>query len=833
MAELPSQKRVVIIGGGVMGCSLAYHLCKEGWTDVLLLEKAELTSGSTWHAAGQITHSVSHYGLAKMASYGTELYPQLEAETGQSATWHGCGSLRVAYEDAEVDWLHFTLSVGRGLGHEMEIVGPDRIRELHPFYNLDGIKAALHTPHDGHVDPAGVSFALAAGARQMGGQVVRHNRATGVTRHENGEFTVHTEKGDIRAELVVNAGGTYARQIGKWVGLDLPIANLLHHYLITDPVPEFQDLEHELPVIRDDREVSGYVRMEQKSGLIGIYEKANAATIWDDETPWEAENELFEPDYDRIMPWLENSMERMPIFADLGIKRVVHGAITHPPDGNMMLGPSGLRNFWLCCGSQVGIAWGPGAGKYLAQWMVHGAADISMASFDPRRFGAKIDDTYRIEKAKEDYLLRHEIPVPHLDRPGCRPSHSKTSPLYETLKAKGAVYQDVYGWERPYWYATEGVAQEHIHSFRRSQLHEVIRAEVEGLRYGAGVADLSAFSKIVVMGADAEAFLLRVGSNKLPKKIGGIGLSYMVNPNGRLEGEISVAKMGEGAYYVVYAAAKEASLLDWMQTQAEDGGEDVKFVNMSEKIGVLMLAGPRSREILQDVLEPVTNRPAGAMDQLLESVSTANTDFPWLQTRWVQINGAALMALRVTYTGELGWELHIPMDGMAAVYDALVKAGADKDLVHVGSATLNAMRMEKAYKSGHEITNEVTVMEAGLERFTRDGGYQGAELSLAAPEKWVVALLQLDETPETDADPLGSEAVWKDGACVGSIASGGYGYGVGAYLAWAYVNPLAATPGTALKVMVLGEERQAMVLDGPVWDAANERPRQDLAQAAE
>ena len=864
---MKTQAKVVIIGGGVMGCSLAYHLCKEGWTDVLLLEKAELTSGSTWHAAGQITHSVSHYGLAKMAAYGTELYPQLEAETGQSATWHGCGSLRVAYEEAEVDWLRYTLSVGRGLGHAMEIVGPDRIRELHPFYNLDGIRAALHTPHDGHVDPAGVSFALAAGARRMGAQVVRHTRATGITTHENGEFTVHTEKGDVRAETVVNAGGTYARQIGEWVGLDLPIANVLHHYLITDPVPEFQNLDRELPVVRDDRQVSGYIRMEQKSGLIGIYEKANAATVWDEGTPWEAENELFEPDYDRIMPWLENSMARMPIFAELGIKRVVHGAITHPPDGNMMLGPSGVRNFWCCCGSQVGIAWGPGAGKYLAQWMVHGAADISMASFDPRRFGAKIDDAYRIGKAKEDYLLRHEIPFPHLDRPDCRPSHSKTSPLYETLKAKGAVYQDVYGWERPYWYAPgmagagsvvpgstrdlpvtelgeapapsspelgpgQTVPQAHIHSFRRSALHEVIRGEVEGLRSGAGVADLSAFSKIVVKGPGAEAFLLRVGSNKLPKKIGGIGLTYLVNPNGRLEGEVSVAKMADDAYYVVYAAAKEASLLDWMTIQAAAGGEDVGFFNMSERIGVLMLAGPRSREILQAALEPVTTRPQG-MDALLDSVSTANADFPWLQTRWVQVNGVALMALRVTYTGELGWELHVPMEGMLPVYEALVAAGASRDLVHIGSAALNAMRMEKAYKSGHEITNEVTVMEAGLGRFTRDGGYQGAEISLAEPEKWVVALLRLEETPETDADPLGSESVWKDGAVVGSIASGGYGYGTGAYLAWAYVKPAVAAPGTALEVMVLGEPRAAVVLEGPVWDAANERPRQDMAQAAE
>ena len=503
-----------------MGCSLAYHLCKEGETDVVLLEKGELTSGSTWHAAGQITHSVSHYSLAKMAAYGTELYPRLESETEQSVSWHGCGSLRMAYTDDEVDWIKYTLSVGKGLGHEMEIIGPREIKKLHPFYNLDGIKAALHTPHDGHVDPAGVSFAMAKGARMMGASIIRHNRVTGIAVKAGGDFVVQTEQGEITAEQVVNAGGTYARQIGQWVGLDLPIANLLHHYLVTDTVPEFQNIHTELPVVRDDREVSGYIRMEQQSALIGIYEKANAATIWDEGTPWQSENELFEPDYERIMPWLENAMERMPLLSDLGIKRVVHGAITHPPDGNMLLGPSGVKNFWLCCGSQVGIAWGPGAGKYLAQWMVHGAADVSMRSFDPRRFGARIDDEYRISKAKEDYLLRHEIPYPHLDRPDCRPFHSKLSPLYKALQDKGAVYEDVYGWERPFWFADSGVEQKHIESFRRSELHTVIEREVNGLRQSAGIADLTAFAKLDIKGPDVESYLSRISSNKLPKKVG-------------------------------------------------------------------------------------------------------------------------------------------------------------------------------------------------------------------------------------------------------------------------------------------------------------------------
>jgi dimethylglycine dehydrogenase len=786
-------------------------LCQEGWTDVILLEKAELTSGSTWHAAGQVTHSVSHYALAKMAAYGTELYPRLEAETGQSASWHGCGSLRVVYEEAELDWLHYTLSIARGLGHEMEIVAPSRIRELHPFYELDGVRAALHTPHDGHVDPAGVTFGLAAGARKLGARVLRRNPATGLTQTQGDEWIVHSPEGDIRAEIVVNAGGTYARQIGHWAGLDLPVANLLHHYLITETVPEFEALERELPVVRDDRQVSGYIRMEQKSGLIGIYEKAGATTVWDAGTPWEAENELFEPDLDRIMPWLENAMERMPIFANLGIKRVVHGAITHQPDGNMLLGPSGVRNFWLCCGSQVGIAWGPGAGRYLAQWMVHGAADISMASFDPRRFGARIDQHYRLEKAKEDYLLRHEIPFPQLDRPGCRPSHSKTSPLYQVLKERGAVYQDVYGWERPYWYARGDVPAAHIHAFRRSALHALVGAEVTGLRRAAGIADLSAFAKLEIHGRDAVAFLERVSSNRLPKKIGSIALTYFVNRNGRLEGEATVLRLGERRFYAVYAAVREASILNWLEEQRQPD-EAVTFDNFSQQLGVLMLAGPSSREVL------------GACT----GASLANNNFRWLSGQEITVAGVAgVRALRVTYTGELGWELHAPMESLRPIYDALVAAGEPLGLVHVGSAALNALRMEKAYKSGHELTSEVTLAEAGLERFSRNEGFQGAAASLAPPEKWMLVNLRLEEPhPESaPADPLGSESVWKDGHCVGSITSGGFGYAVGAWLGWAYVKPAVGLPGSELEVMTLGQRRRATVLGSAAFDSDNERTR--------
>ena len=616
---MTTHARVVIVGGGILGCSLAYHLVREGWSDCVLVEKGELTSGSTWHAAGQVTHSTSSYGLGRMAGYAIDLYRRIEAETGQSVTFHDCGSLRIAYSDDELDWLRYTTSIGAALGHPMEIVGPHAIRELHPFYHLDGVKAALWTPEDGHVDPAGATFALAAGARRGGATIVRHNRVTGIRREPNGEWRVVTEQGDYVCEHVVNAGGAYARQIGQWTGLDLPITCMTHHYLVTDTVPEFVDLDRELPVVRDDAKVSGYVRMEQKSGLIGIYEKENANTVWLDGTPWEADSELFAPDYDRIMPWLENAMERMPVLAELGIKRAVHRAITHPPDGSMLLGPaSGLVNYWCCCGCQIGIGWGPGAGRYLAQWMVHGAAEISMREFDSRRYGDFADREYAVTKAREDYLLRHEVPWPHFNRLAGRPV--KPSPLHDRLTEAGAVHEEVFG-----------------------------------------------------------------------------------------------------------------------------------------------------------------------------------------------------------------WELHVPAAMLPGVFDALWSAGEDLGIGHYGSFAMNAMRMEKMFKGASELTNEVTLPEADVMRFARldkPGGFIGRDASRRSAEcpnrPWQCACLEVDAG---DADCLGGEAILANGERTGAVSSGAWGPSVGASLAFGYVRPEHAAPGTGLEVVVLGEPRAARVLAEARYDPGNSRPR--------
>ncbi|MEM6889337.1 MAG: FAD-dependent oxidoreductase [Pseudomonadota bacterium] len=811
MAEnpLPSHARVVIVGGGVMGVGLAYHLAHEGWgAETVLLEKAELTSGSTWHAAGQITHSTSSFSLGKCVDYNIGLYAgALEAETGQAVTWHGCGSFRLAYTEDEMDWLRHTLSVARSLGFNIELVGPERVRELHPFYNLDGVLGALHTPDDGHVDPTNVTMGLAAGARALGARIIRRCRATNITRNAQGLWVVETEKGTITCEHVVNAGGTYARQMGEWSGLQLPMTSMTHHYFVTEPVPEFENLERELPVIRDDRKVSGYIRMEQKRGLIGIYEKENPNTVWEDHCPWAAENELFDADYDRIMPWLEESLNRMPIFETLGISREVHGAISHPPDGNPLIGPApGAPNYWCCCGTQIGIGWGPGLTRELARWMVHGAADISMRDYDPRRFGNYATKEWQVIKAKEDYCLRHEIPFPHFNRLAGRPV--KPSPLYEKLKGRGAVFEEVYGFERPRWFARNGVAQQDHYSFRRTAVDDVVAEEVRAVRERVGIMDVTAFTKVRVEGPDAYALLDRLTANRMPQKVGSITLTHMLNRRGRIELETTIVRMAEDQFYLVCAAFFEQRMLDHLAKHMD--GADATVTALSEEWSALSLNGPRSRDVL-----------AACTDAKLD-----NSSFRWLSAQQITVAGHRIWAMRMSYAGELGWEFHMPNAALVPVYEALQRAGEAYGIADYGSFAMNVMRMEKGFKGAGELTNEVTLAEADVLRFARtDKEYLGKDKTLGSDLPWKCAYLEIE--PDREIDGHGGEAVLMNSDVVGSTASVAFGPTVGKILAFAYVRPDAAEAGTALEVVIHGTARPARVLSDPAYDPESLLPRTD------
>ncbi|MFQ5435462.1 MAG: FAD-dependent oxidoreductase, partial [Anaerolineae bacterium] len=718
---MKSHARVVIVGGGMMGVGLLYHLALEGWDDCVLVEKGELTSGSTWHAAGQCPSFIADYNLAKVHHYSNTLYPKLEAMTGQATGWHGCGGIRFAVTPGELDYFRLVEGIAANIGFRMQIIGPDEIRRIVPFVNTDGVLAGAWTLDDGHVDPAGCCNAMAIAAKNLGATIIHYNRVTDINALPNGEWEVVTEKGNIICEHVVNAGGCYAARIGAWVGLDIPIFNVKHQYLVTEPIQAFKERDEEIPVMRDPYS-NAYIRQEQHSGLIGVYERSNVREAWagTEGQAWESENELFAPEYDPIMPGLERVMERMPIFADAGIIRVINGASPRTPDHNPLLGPAaGLRNFWLSCGASLGIAQGAGAGKYLAQWMVHGETEINMVRVDPRRFGAYTNPDYNLAKANQDYKHMYVLHMPGEERPAGRPAVA--SPLYSKLKAKGCVHMEVAGWERPKWFSLDGRSEEY--GFRRNNIFEVVAAECRAVRERVGVRDLSSFAKYDVTGPDAEAYLNRLFANQTPRRDGRIVLAHGLTVNGRFQNEFTITRLGNGRFYLLSAAAAERRDLDFLNF-GKRSDEDVTITNVTNDYGVLIVAGPRSRDLLAKITD----------------ADLSNEQFPWLTGQEITVAGVSLRALRINYIGELGWELHLPMAQLEIVYDAVWAAGEMFDIADFGSYAVNSLRLEKAYAGwGVELTEEITPIEAGMDRFVKyeKGDFVGREALLRRKEEGI------------------------------------------------------------------------------------------------
>jgi dimethylglycine dehydrogenase len=807
--RMTTHARIAIVGGGMMGIGLLYHLAEEGCTDVILIEKGELTSGSTWHAAGQCPSFVGNYNLAKIHSYTIELAKKLEDMTGQSVSWHQCGGIRLATNQEELDWFHFVKGFDDNCGSSTEIIDVDEIRRIHPFLTTDNVLAGARTTRDGHVDPSGMCQALARAARKSGVTIQRNNRVTDIRALPGGEWEVVTENGNIVAEIVVNAAGCYARPIAQLVGTDVPVTSMEHQYVVTGPVQEFVERDEEVPVIRDPY-ASCYIRQEQKSGLIGIYENVNLAEPWLPEgvPPWESDSELFPDNLERIMPWLEKALERVPILADAGIRRVVNGAITHTPDGAPLLGPAaGLRNFWMCCGSSFGIAQGAGCGKYLAQWMLHGDSEINMTGMDVRRFGHYADESYSRAKVFQDYGRTYATTLPSEELPAGRPR--RTSPLYEKLRGHGCVYTEGFGWERPQWFSLDG--REENYSHRRNNVFDTVAAECRAVREAVGLTDLSGFAKFEVSGPDAGSFLERVFANNMPRRVGGIVLAHFLSRNGRIGGEATVTRLDDNAYYVLSAAAAELRDLDHL-TQGASKDEDIRIDNVTDERGALVLAGPRSRDVLAK----------------LTDADLSSEAFPWLTASEISINGMPVRALRVNYVGELGWELHPAVEYMSDLYDALWQAGEDHGIRNVGLYAVNSLRMEKAYRAwGAELTNEVTLLDADMERFaafsTKD--FTGSEATREQADmerRWDLVYL---DVAAVDSDVRGGEPVYLDGQCVGVTTSGAYGHHVGRSLAFAYVGPDQSGTGTRLGIDLLGERCAATVLAEPVYDPENLRLR--------
>jgi dimethylglycine dehydrogenase len=797
--------RIVIVGGGIMGVGLLYHLAEEGCTDVLLIEKGELTSGSTWHAAGQCPSLVGNYNVAMIHHHGNTLYPRLEELTGQYVSWHASGGIRIARSKDDLDWFEFMRGIASNVGFRMQIIGPDEIRKINPFMNIDGVLAGAWTLDDGHADPSGLTHAMAKGAKNMGATIMRHNRVTGIKALPSGEWQVSTEKGTVVAEMVVNAAGCYARRVAQMVGADMPIFNIEHHYIVTGPVEEFMHREEEIPVIRDPY-ASAYIRQEQKSAVIGIYENIGMTEAWAPRgfPNWDSDSELFPEDLERLMPWLERAMERMPILENAGIKRIINGAIPHSADGPPMLGPvAGLKNFWMCCGSSFGIAQGAGCGKYLAQWMLYGDSEINMTGFDPRRIGTYADQNYMEAKGFQDYGMTYETPMPGEELPDARAN--RTSPLYDKLRRQGCIHTETFGWERPKWFSLDGREEEY--SFRHNNVFEVVRDECLAVRHFVGLLDLSGFSKYDISGPDAGTFLERICANRMPARTGGIVLTHILSENGRIKGEMTVTRLAANHYYALSAAAAETRDNDHL-VQGKLDNEVLDIVNVTDDRGVLVLAGPRSREVLAKLTE----------------TSLDNDSFPWLTGKEITVAGVPLRALRVNYIGELGWELHTPMHQMDKLYDALWQAGEQYQMINFGLYAVNSLRMEKAYRGwGAELTNEVNLLESDMQRFIKfdKDDFVGRKATLQQLDEGLTTRLVYFELDSGDSDVRGGEPVYDGETCIGVTTSGGYGHLVQKSLGFAYVHPQFADPGMSLEVELLGERRMARVLREPAYDPLN------------
>lgn len=804
------EARVVIIGGGAMGVGLLYFLAHEGWgPDTVLIEKGELTSGSTWHAAGLVPNFIGDLNMAKVHQEAIALYPVIEEETGLSAGWHGCGALRFAISDQDVLWHRQVSAQLDQLGIENEIVGPDRIRELNPLMEgIEDVQTALWTPNDGWADPTGSTNAMAKGARQLGAEVSRNNRVTDMNQLPDGRWEVLTEQGRIVCEHVVNAAGHYAPQVGAMIGLDVPIVSVIHQYIITEPLQAMIDLGFEPPVTRDPRS-SSYYRREIDGILIGPYETSGAQAYGVDGIDWNLDFYLTPPDMDVIADCLEIALERVPAWAEAGIKKVVSGPITHTPDSGYLMGPApGLRNYWHCNGASIGITQGPGAGKYLAQWIVHGQTEINVRGMDPRRFGTHTGPhgEFAYEKAIEEYHLMYATRPPGEYHPAAR--RQKVTPIHDKLDALGAQWQEVYGWERPQYF---GPPEQH--SFLRSNAFDVVGAEVRGTRERVGVADLTAFAKFEVTGADAGALLDRVSANRLPGKDGGMRLVHMLTEHGGIECEMTITRLAPDRYYLNSAIMGTTHDEDWLNAHVGDG-EDVTIRDVTDANAILAVTGPRARDVL-----------AGLTDADL-----SNDAFGWLTAQEITVAGVPVRALRVSYVGELGWELHLPIDHMASLYDAVLAAGEPHGMVHFGAYAMNVMRIEKGYKAwGSELTTEITPIEARLERFVDfDGSFVGKEATVARRDQAepLSMVLVYCEIAEGDSDLLGNEPAYgADGEVMGIGTSGAYGHSVGKSLGFVYVAPEYEAPGSTFELDMLGVRRSATVLAEPAYDPSNEALR--------
>lgn len=829
--------RVVVIGGGVVGVSTLYHLARKGWADCVLVERKELTSGSTWHAAGLLPLFNLSYSVGQLHRYSVGLYGELQAETGQDVGFRRVSNIRLARTADRWDEYMFYKGVAETIGVRVEVLTPAQLREIWPLCTIESLRGAIQHPDDGYIQPADLTQAMAKGARERGAEILRYTTVLGIERTPAGEWLVKTDKGDISCEHVVSATGSFARQTGAMVGLDIPVIPVEHQYIVTEPHPAIVERRKrglpEMGVLRES-DSSWYMREENGGLLLGPYEKGAPACYVDGPSD-QAEYELFPEDLDRLAPHIETAIARVPAFGEVGVKKVYNGAIAYTPDGGPIVGPAwDLPNFWLNEGHSFGVTAAGGAGWQLAEWIVEGEPTIDMMGVDPRRFGPHATRGYLRRKNEEAYANVFTVHFPDEERAATRPL--KRTPCYERMKALGAVFGSVYGWERPNWFAPPGYGLSEAElarpdtllrethppaaagerprerwSFRRTNYFTHVGNECRHVSEAVGLLDMSAFAKFEVSGPGAAAWLERTLTNRLPK-IGRVSLSYLLTRTGGVRSEFTVFREGAEQFYLVSAGALERHDFDCLRRLLPRDGS-VSLQKVTTQHGVLVLAGPRSRELLQRVTD----------------ADLSNSAFPWLSGRTIDVGAAYARALRVNFVGELGWELHHPIEMQNTIFDLLMDVGRDLGLKPFGIRAMDSMRLEKTYRLiPRELSIEYAAAESGLQRFVPldRGDFLGRD-GLVAWEKRGLKnrLVTLEVHGVTDADARGSEPIRLKGELVGRSTSGGYGWRVGKSLALAMVRPDLAALGTELEIVILGKPHRATVIADSPYDPANARLR--------
>ena len=802
--------RVVVIGGGVVGCSVLYHLAREGWTDSVLIERSELTSGSTWHAAGGCHTINSDPNVAKLQQYTIELYREIEELSGQATGFHMTGGVMLASTPERFDWLKGVVAKGRYLGIETEIITPEKAHELMPLLDPAQFVGAVRTVVDGHLDPSGVTHAYAKSARKLGASIHTHTMVTEIRRLASGELEVVTDKGTIHAEHVVNAGGLWAREVGRMVGLELPILAMEHMYLITEDMAEVAEINRStgkevVHAVDFDGEL--YLRQERGGMLMGTYEKA--CRPWSERvTPWEFGHELLPPDIDRIAPSLEVGFEHFPAFQNAGIKQIINGPFTFAPDGNPLVGPvRGLNGFWSACGVMAGFSQGGGVGLALSNWMIHGEPGFDVWAMDIARYGDWASMAYTNRKVQENYSRRFSIKFPNEELTAGRPY--KTTPIYDRLLARGAQMGDAWGLEVALWFAPEGVRD--VFSWRRSTDFEHVKAEARAVREGVGCMEISGFAKFAVKGPGAHDWLDRMLACKLPKP-GRMTLAPMLKEDGKLIGDLSLACLGEGDYFLAGSGQAEAFYMRWFEQHLPTDGS-VRVDNIGLGLCGLSIAGPKARAVMEALTHADVSKEA----------------FRFMDIRRMEVGFAPCLVGRVSYTGDLGFEIWMKPEYQRHVFERILAAGEAFGLRLFGTRALNALRLEKNFGGwAREYRPIYGPAEAGLDRFVAYGklaDFIGKRAALAERTEGGRRRLRAFVVEARDADVIGDEAIWLGDEVVGWVTSGGFAHNSGVSMALGYVRREVADADGPWFVELLGERLPARLQHAPIWDANAERMR--------